>query len=89
MEEKSKMDSILNFRKGNPSDLFNSQNEKGMQSEEQPTDHTELHRGLKARHITMIAIGGAIGTGLIIGTLVLSHPFFFFCLFLGKGWRMC
>lgn len=29
---------------------------------------TGLHRGLKARHITMIAIGGAIGTGLIIGT---------------------
>ncbi|KAL4785503.1 amino acid permease/ SLC12A domain-containing protein [Aspergillus varians] len=28
----------------------------------------ELHRALKARHITMIAIGGAIGTGLIIGT---------------------
>ncbi|KAF2200658.1 dicarboxylic amino acid permease [Delitschia confertaspora ATCC 74209] len=31
-------------------------------------DHSHLHRGLKARHITMIAIGGAIGTGLIIGT---------------------
>ncbi|KAI9872896.1 MAG: hypothetical protein M1830_001074 [Pleopsidium flavum] len=31
-------------------------------------EHTTLHRGLKARHITMIAIGGAIGTGLIIGT---------------------
>ncbi len=30
--------------------------------------HTKLHRGLRARHITMIAIGGAIGTGLIIGT---------------------
>jgi len=29
---------------------------------------TALHRGLKARHITMIAIGGALGTGLIIGT---------------------
>ncbi|KAJ6440266.1 LOW QUALITY PROTEIN: CMGC/SRPK protein kinase [Purpureocillium lavendulum] len=29
---------------------------------------TSLHRGLKARHITMIAIGGALGTGLIIGT---------------------
>lgn len=29
---------------------------------------TSLHRGLQARHITMIAIGGAIGTGLIIGT---------------------
>ncbi|CAG8949133.1 hypothetical protein HYFRA_00004755 [Hymenoscyphus fraxineus] len=27
-----------------------------------------LHRGLHARQITMIAIGGAIGTGLIIGT---------------------
>ncbi|KAA8652410.1 hypothetical protein EYZ11_002858 [Aspergillus tanneri] len=30
--------------------------------------HVDLHRALKARHITMIAIGGAIGTGLIIGT---------------------
>lgn len=30
--------------------------------------NTELHRGLHARHITMIAIGGAIGTGLIVGT---------------------
>jgi amino acid transporter len=29
---------------------------------------TSLHRGLKARHISMIAIGGAIGTGLIIDT---------------------
>jgi yeast amino acid transporter len=28
----------------------------------------DLHRGLKARQISMIAIGGAIGTGLIIGT---------------------
>jgi len=32
------------------------------------TSTESLHRGLKARHITMIAIGGAIGTGLIIGT---------------------
>ena len=30
--------------------------------------NVDLHRALKARHITMIAIGGAIGTGLIIGT---------------------
>lgn len=29
---------------------------------------TSLHRGLKARHVSMIAIGGAIGTGLIVGT---------------------
>jgi amino acid transporter len=33
--------------------------------------HHHLHRGLKARQITMIAIGGAIGTGLIIGTFVI------------------
>ncbi|TGJ87768.1 hypothetical protein E0Z10_g1020 [Xylaria hypoxylon] len=32
------------------------------------SSETALHRGLKARHISMIAIGGAIGTGLIIGT---------------------
>jgi len=31
-------------------------------------DNQHLHRGLKSRHITMIAIGGAIGTGLIVGT---------------------
>lgn len=31
-------------------------------------ESTALHKGLKARHISMIAIGGAIGTGLIIGT---------------------
>src|SRR6185503_11530129 len=37
---------------------------RGMETSEE----TSLHRGLKARHITMIAIGGAIGTGLIIGT---------------------
>lgn len=34
--------------------------------------HHHLHRGLKSRQITMIAIGGAIGTGLIIGTYVPS-----------------
>jgi amino acid transporter len=32
--------------------------------------HHHLHRGLKSRQIAMIAIGGAIGTGLIIGTFV-------------------
>ncbi|KAK7537145.1 dicarboxylic amino acid permease [Phyllosticta citribraziliensis] len=32
----------------------------------QPKD--KLQRGLQARHITMIAIGGALGTGLIVGT---------------------
>ncbi|KAK0560874.1 amino acid transporter [Tilletia horrida] len=31
-------------------------------------DDGHLHRGLKSRQLTMIAIGGAIGTGLVIGT---------------------
>ncbi|KAB2569444.1 Dicarboxylic amino acid permease [Lasiodiplodia theobromae] len=35
---------------------------------QQAGEKQNLHRGLEARHITMIAIGGAIGTGLIIGT---------------------
>lgn len=43
-----------------------------------PTDPAHsLHRGLSARQVSMIAIGGAIGTGLIIGTgqaLVNSGP---------------
>ena len=38
------------------------------QTFEEEDVHHHLHRGLKARQITMIAIGGAIGTGLIIGT---------------------
>ncbi|KAI5291006.1 hypothetical protein KEM54_006721 [Ascosphaera aggregata] len=41
-------------------------------SESEVTSQTDaevrLERGLKARHITMIAIGGAVGTGLLIGT---------------------
>jgi AAT family amino acid transporter len=28
----------------------------------------KLNRGLKSRHVTMIAIGGAIGTGLFLGS---------------------
>jgi amino acid permease len=39
----------------------------GAMAKGSPEDE-QLHRGLKSRHITMIAIGGAIGTGLIIGT---------------------
>lgn len=35
-------------------------------NDDDPNHH--LHRGLKSRQISMIAIGGAIGTGLIIGT---------------------
>lgn len=31
-------------------------------------EHHSLHRGLSSRQISMIAIGGSLGTGLIIGT---------------------
>jgi GABA permease len=29
---------------------------------------SELHKGLKHRHLTMIAIGGVIGAGLFVGS---------------------
>jgi lysine-specific permease len=31
-------------------------------------EHTELKRGLKARHLTMISLGGTIGTGLFLAS---------------------
>ena len=34
-----------------------------------PDGHNDrLHRGLSARQVTMVALGGAIGTGLFLGT---------------------
>ncbi|CAJ2507509.1 Uu.00g086950.m01.CDS01 [Anthostomella pinea] len=33
----------------------------------QDADHS-LHRRLEARHVTMIALGGSLGTGLLVGT---------------------
>jgi len=41
------------------------------------TDDSRLHRGLKSRHIQLIALGGAIGTGLFLGvaeTVRLAGP---------------
>ena len=33
-----------------------------------PGDDGELQKGLKQRHLTMIAIGGVIGAGLFVGS---------------------
>lgn len=60
---------------------------------------TMLNRGLKPRHLSMIAIGGALGTGLIVGTgkalassgpgsLFISYTFvgaLVFCVMAGLG----
>lgn len=48
---------------GGPTDAGH-QHIRGLETDPNST----LHRGLKARHISMIAIGGALGTGLIVGT---------------------
>ncbi|KIK59862.1 hypothetical protein GYMLUDRAFT_44336 [Collybiopsis luxurians FD-317 M1] len=42
-------------------------NSFGSENNVEHGEHT-LHRGLKARQISMIALGGAVGTGLIIGS---------------------
>jgi AAT family amino acid transporter len=39
----------------------------------QPTRHPELQRGLKNRHVQMIALGGAIGSGLFLGSAQAIH----------------
>ena len=36
--------------------------------EELPPSEKQLQRGLKSRHMQMIAIGGAIGTGLFVAS---------------------
>ena len=37
------------------------------------TDPTQLQKGLKQRHLTMIAIGGVIGAGLFVGSGVVLN----------------
>src|SRR5262245_66224919 len=37
-------------------------------SQLQTSDQTKLTRGLKSRHVELIAIGGAIGVGLFLGS---------------------
>ena len=42
-------------------------------SQIQTPDQTKLTRGLKSRHIELIAIGGAIGVGLFLGSAKASR----------------
>ncbi|WP_035424924.1 amino acid permease [Bacillus sp. UNC438CL73TsuS30] len=42
--------------------------EKVIVSQHSGNEEPKLNRGLKARHLTMISIGGAIGTGLFLGS---------------------
>ena len=37
-------------------------------SSEEEGKYTQTHRGLKSRHIQLLALGGSIGTGLFVGT---------------------
>ena len=42
--------------------------EYGIDDQLSDSSTTHLHRGLRARQVTMIALGGALGSGLLIGT---------------------
>ena len=43
-------------------------NDAGTSTALGPADDTRLKKTLKDRHLSMIALGGALGTGLLIGT---------------------
>ncbi|CCD26834.1 dicarboxylic amino acid permease NDAI_0I02660 [Naumovozyma dairenensis CBS 421] len=54
-----------------------SQDENDSYNIDGKTEGTRLKKALKARHVSMIAIGGSLGTGLLIGTgtsLALAGP---------------
>lgn len=50
-----------------------SPQEDGLHRTTSSADGHELHKGLEGRHVTMIALGGSLGTGLLIGTYVVPH----------------
>lgn len=57
-------------------DLPNEHPDYHVFSPDNPVEKTygETHRGLKSRHVQLIALGGCIGTGLFVGSgAILSH----------------
>ena len=43
-------------------------NSSGTRAVERKQHASKTHRGLKSRHVQLIALGGSIGTGLFVGT---------------------
>ena len=43
-------------------------NSSGTRPVERKQHASKMHRGLKSRHVQLIALGGSIGTGLFVGT---------------------
>ncbi len=65
-EEEDKVGSVTHHEFQYEGEGINSEIQYDMINESDP--HQHLHRDLKTRHVIMIAIGGAIGTGLLINT---------------------
>lgn len=54
-------------------DLPQENFEKASFAEGETSKYGETHRGLKSRHIQLIALGGCIGTGLFVGSGAILH----------------
>ena len=80
-EEESKLEGTADLR----GPASSSTPERDASSEEEGR-FMEMQRGLKSRHIQLLALGGCIGTGLFVGTgatLSVAGPA---PLFLGQCW---
>ncbi|KAG0661260.1 amino acid transporter [Maudiozyma exigua] len=59
---------ILDSNSDLEANSINIDDEEGYKAFDGKTEGTRLKRDLKARHTSMIALGGSLGTGLLIGT---------------------